>query len=75
MNRYLNGPRLVAPDAAGVRISGLFNAGDMDAFISGVTGLFPVVAQRQADGSFRLQSKLLLRAQKLSNPIGDAYSH
>lgn len=56
MNRYLNGPRLeVAPDAAGVRISGLFNAGDMEAFISGVTGLFPVVAQRQADGSFRLQ--------------------
>jgi transmembrane sensor len=55
MNRYLPGPRLlVARDAADVRISGLFNAGDLEAFVSGVTQVFPVVAERQDDGSFCL---------------------
>lgn len=56
MNRYLPGPRLlVAEDAAQIRISGLFNAGDLEAFVGGVTHVFPVVAERQGDGSFCLR--------------------
>jgi transmembrane sensor len=56
MNRYLPGPHLrVTPDAAPIRISGVFNAGDLDAFVAGVTRVFPVEAERQADGSFCLR--------------------
>jgi len=56
MNRYLPGPHLlVAQDAAQIRVSGLFNAGDLEAFVGGVTHVVPVVAERQADGSFCLR--------------------
>lgn len=56
MNRYLPGPHLlVAGDAADIRISGLFNPGDLEAFVSGVTQIAPLVAQQQGDGSFCLR--------------------
>ncbi len=43
VNRYARGVRLtVTPDAAAVRISGTFNAGDTEAFAAGVSMAFPV---------------------------------
>ncbi len=43
VNRYATGRHLqVAPDADAIRISGTFNAGDIDAFAAGVTAAFPV---------------------------------
>jgi transmembrane sensor len=38
-------------DASNVRISGVFHAGDTEAFIDGVTALFPVRAERDARGA------------------------
>ncbi|ESQ87261.1 FecR family protein [Asticcacaulis benevestitus] len=43
VNRYATARRIqVAPDASAIRISGTFNAGDIDAFATGVTVAFPV---------------------------------
>lgn len=43
MNRYADRPLAIGDDAAGrVRISGVFAAGDTEAFVEGVTGVFPV---------------------------------
>ncbi|WP_343528423.1 FecR domain-containing protein [Sphingomonas sp.] len=45
INRYNVGkPIVVAPDASDIRISGVFNAGDVDAFLQGVVAAFPVSA-------------------------------
>ncbi len=43
MNRYIDRPLSVGDPAVGhIRISGTFLAGDIDAFLEGVTGIFPV---------------------------------
>jgi transmembrane sensor len=48
INRYAEEPLAVAADAAAaVRISGVFTAGDTQAFVSGVTAVFPVRATSQ----------------------------
>ena len=45
MNRYLPARQLeVSPDAVGTRVSGVFNAGDADAFVNGITSVFPIQA-------------------------------
>lgn len=45
INRYNVGkPITVAPPAADVRVSGVFNTGDTDAFVQGVVAAFPVQA-------------------------------
>jgi transmembrane sensor len=45
VNRYNVGkPIAVAPQAADVRVSGLFNTGDTDAFVQGVVAAFPLTA-------------------------------
>jgi transmembrane sensor len=54
VNRYNVGkPIIVAPEASGIRISGVFNAGDTDAFLQGVVAAFPVRAV-SAQGSIML---------------------
>lgn len=51
MNRYSNEQLSIGDlQAASVRISGVFKAGDVEAFVTGVTGVFPVVAQPNATG-------------------------
>jgi len=45
VNRYNVGkPIAVAPQAADMRVSGVFNTGDTDAFVQGVVAAFPVKA-------------------------------
>lgn len=61
VNRYNVGtPIVVAPAAADVRISGVFNTGDTDAFVQGVVAAFPVRAVSSG-------AEILLTAQ----PSGD----
>lgn len=56
MNRYADVPLLIGDPAAGhVRISGVFAAGDTEAFVEGVTGIFPVQV-RDVDGKRSLVS-------------------
>lgn len=51
VNRYADQPVTVGDAAAGqVRISGVFNAGDVPAFVEGVTAAFPVEARTTATG-------------------------
>jgi transmembrane sensor len=51
MNRYSNDKLIVGDAAAGrVRIDGVFAADQTDAFVSGVTGLFPLRAVETAEG-------------------------
>lgn len=49
-NRYASTPLVLEDDAvARIRISGVFRAGDTDAFIQGLTAVFPVRARAQGD--------------------------
>lgn len=51
INRYADRPVKIGDGAAAnVRISGVFHAGDLEAFIDGVTTLFPVRAERDEGG-------------------------
>lgn len=50
-------PVRVAPAARNLRVSGVFQADDPDAFIEAVSLYLPVSAQRQADGSVELRLK------------------
>lgn len=57
MNRYAAVPLAVGDAAAGqVRISGVYVAGDTQAFVEGITGVFPVTA-RELDGRTLLVSR------------------
>lgn len=50
INRFARGPRLVVmPDAAAVPISGVFNSGDIDSFVDGVSHVFPVDAATRGE--------------------------
>lgn len=43
VNRYNVGkPIIVTPGASSIRVSGVFNAGDIDAFLQGIVAAFPV---------------------------------
>jgi transmembrane sensor len=49
MNKYLPTPIIIEGAARDVRISGVFKAGDLRAFIDGMEGLFGLSAVRQSD--------------------------
>jgi transmembrane sensor len=50
VNRYSNEKLEIGDSAAGqVRVTGVFTAGDVQAFVEGVSGAFPVRAVRQND--------------------------
>jgi transmembrane sensor len=57
VNRYTDHPISVDPSAAAIRISGVFNAGDVGSFVSAITGLFPVQATTDANDAIKLQKK------------------
>jgi transmembrane sensor len=57
VNRYTDHPLVVDPSAASVRISGVFNAGDVGSFVSAITGYFPVQATTDGDNTITLQKK------------------
>lgn len=57
VNRYVNNPIIVAPAAASIPISGVFNAGDIGSFVSAITGYFPVNATTDAANRIRLERR------------------
>jgi transmembrane sensor len=57
VNRYTDHPISVDPSAASIRISGVFNAGDVGSFVSAITGLFPVQATTDSSDAITLQKK------------------
>ena len=54
INRYTDRPLKIEPAVANLRISGVFNAGDVGAFIDAVTSYFPVTASTSTDNSILL---------------------
>ncbi|HEX6865836.1 MAG TPA: FecR domain-containing protein [Caulobacteraceae bacterium] len=57
VSRYAERPIEVAPDAARLRVSGVFRAGDVDAFVDMVTHYLPVEATRAGGGEITLRSR------------------
>ncbi|MEI9992989.1 MAG: FecR domain-containing protein [Rhizomicrobium sp.] len=57
VNRYTDHPIVVDPSVASVRISGVFNAGDIGSFVSAITGYFPVEATTDSDNRITLQRR------------------
>jgi transmembrane sensor len=55
-SRYANEPLRVSPDAADLRISGVFKAGDLDGFVAAMTAYLPLVAERDT-GSILLRRR------------------
>lgn len=49
VNRYADKKIQVEDDASGVLVSGVFTAGDTEAFLGGVTAVFPVRAEQRGD--------------------------
>lgn len=56
-NRYTDKPVVVDPSVATIRISGVFNAGDVNAFVSSVTAYLPVQATTTSDDRILLQKR------------------
>jgi transmembrane sensor len=50
VNRYATTTITIEPDVSDVRISGVFNAGDVASFVDAVSTYFPVDASMQNDG-------------------------
>jgi transmembrane sensor len=57
VNRYTEKSVLVDPSIADLRISGVFNAGDVGAFVSAVTSYFPLQAVVTADDDIMLRRR------------------
>jgi len=57
VNRYTDRPLSVDPTVANLRISGVFDAGDVSAFIDAVTSYFPVSANTTRDNHVLLQRR------------------
>jgi transmembrane sensor len=57
VNRYTTHPIQIDPAVASIRISGVFNAGDIGSFVSGVTSYFPVQAATTGNDSILLQPR------------------
>ena len=57
VNRYTAHPIAIDPAIASIRVSGVFNAGDIGSFVSGVTSYFPVQASTARDNSILLQPR------------------
>jgi transmembrane sensor len=49
VNRYAVQPISIDPAVASIRVTGVFNAGDTNSFLSAVTGYLPIVASTTAD--------------------------
>jgi transmembrane sensor len=58
VNRYTEHPVTVDPSAADIRISGVFNAGDVGSFVSAITGYFPIQATTTGSGKILLQHRV-----------------
>jgi transmembrane sensor len=57
VNRYTAHPIRIDPSIASIRISGVFNAGDIGSFVSGVTSYFPVKASTTEGNNILLQPR------------------
>jgi transmembrane sensor len=57
VNRYTGRPVVIDPSIASIRISGVFNAGDIGSFVSAVTSYFPVQASTTGNNSILLQPR------------------
>jgi transmembrane sensor len=57
VNRYTDRPVVIDPAIATIRISGVFNAGDIGSFVSAVTSYFPVQATTTGSNSIFLQPR------------------
>lgn len=58
VNRYTNAPvRLKDPKLAQEQINGMFDTGDVNAFVAAATELYPLEAVRRADGGVDLHPK------------------
>ncbi|HRJ64369.1 MAG TPA: iron dicitrate transport regulator FecR, partial [Brevundimonas sp.] len=52
VNRYsARKVELQAPNIADIAVSGAFDAGDVDGFVAALEDLYPVAAERRADGT------------------------
>lgn len=58
VNRYTEHPVTIDPSIAAIRISGVFNAGDVGSFVSALTAYVPVQATTTASGGILLQPRL-----------------
>ncbi len=57
VNRYTQRPITVEPSVASLRISGVFNAGDVGSFVSAVTSYFPIQATTTSNDTIVLQHR------------------
>lgn len=57
LNRYLDKRISVAPAVAKIRVSGVFNIGDLPAFLGALTTYFPVEARKLDDGRMVIQGR------------------
>ena len=57
VNRYTAHPIQIDPSIASIRVSGVFNAGDIGSFVSAVTSYFAVQASTTRDNSILLQPR------------------
>jgi transmembrane sensor len=57
VNRYTPHPIEIDPSIASIRISGVFNAGDIGSFVSAVTSYFPVEASTTGNNTILLQPR------------------
>jgi len=57
VNRYTTHPIQIDPSIASIRVSGVFNAGDVNSFVSAVTSYFPVRAVTTGTNTIVLQPR------------------
>jgi transmembrane sensor len=57
VNRYTDHAVIVDPSAASVRVSGVFNAGDIGSFVGAITSYFPVQATTDANDRITLEKR------------------
>jgi transmembrane sensor len=57
VNRYTARPIVIDPAIASIRISGVFNAGDIGSFVSAITSYLPVQASTTGSNSILLQPR------------------
>jgi transmembrane sensor len=54
VNRYTTQPVVVDPSVASLRLSGVFNTGDVSTFVDTVTHYLPVKSHEDSDGTIVL---------------------
>jgi transmembrane sensor len=57
VNRYTAHPVMIDPSIASIRVSGVFNAGDIGSFVSAITSYFPVQASTTGNNNILLQPR------------------